>query len=146
MRDRRTLASQLRRAQNEVESYESLSADLATQTKKLEAELRAEREQRVAQVAELEAELAQTERAKRSGKHGARKSPVKRSRGKLDLNAATFEQLRGLGLSVTQSARLVAHRDVNEGFGSLDELDNIPGLPRETLSRLKTQLKVSRRR
>ena len=145
-RTRGALASRLRRAQNELKSYEDLSANLSMRTEKLEAELRAEREQRLAQVAELEAELAEVDRGKRSPKRRSSSPAHRRSRAKLDLNTASFEQLRGLGLSVTQSARLIAYRDVNDGFDSLDELDKIPGLPKETRGRLKTRLKLSPRR
>jgi DNA uptake protein ComE-like DNA-binding protein len=63
--------------------------------------------------------------------------------GKPDLNEVTFEELRGLGLSVTQSARMIAYRDVRGGFGSIDELNGIPGLSRETLAKLNDQLSVS---
>ena len=72
-------------------------------------------------------------RAKRSGAKGA----------KVDLNAAKFEELRELGLSVTQSARLIAYRDVRGGYDSLDELDEIPGLSAETRGDLRARLKLS---
>lgn len=62
--------------------------------------------------------------------------------GQLDLNAATFEELRGLGLSVTLSARLIAYRDVRDGYESLDELNGIPGLSKETLGEIREQLKL----
>jgi DNA uptake protein ComE-like DNA-binding protein len=143
--DRRRLASRLRRAESQRDSYQTLSADLTTRAEQLEAELSAERDRRRAETAELEAELAAAKRGKHSGK-APRRSSTGRSRARLDLNAATFEQLRGLGLSVTQSARLVAYRDVNAGFGGLDELDRIPGFSRDTLARLKTRTRVSARR
>jgi DNA uptake protein ComE-like DNA-binding protein len=63
--------------------------------------------------------------------------------GKLDLNRASFEELRNLGLSVTQSARLIAYRDVRSGFESLDELDDIPGLPKDTRAGLRARLTLS---
>jgi DNA uptake protein ComE-like DNA-binding protein len=59
--------------------------------------------------------------------------------GAPDVNEVSFEQLRELGLSVTQSARVIAYRETRGGFDSLDELDEIPGLPknaRETLNAL----------
>jgi competence protein ComEA len=71
--------------------------------------------------------------------------PPKRTLGKngrLDLNAATFEELRGLGLSVTQSARLLAYRDTCGGYRSLDELGEVPGLPKATRAELRSRLKL----
>jgi len=66
----------------------------------------------------------------------------KTKNGKLDLNSATFEELRDLGLSVTLSARLIAYRDVRGGFESLDELNGIPGFAKETLAAIMEQLKL----
>jgi Helix-hairpin-helix motif len=76
------------------------------------------------------------------------KAPTRRPKratgknGRLDLNAATFEELRGLGLSVTQSARLLGYRDTRGGYRSLDELDEIPGLPKATRAELRSRLKL----
>jgi DNA uptake protein ComE-like DNA-binding protein len=58
----------------------------------------------------------------------------------LNLNDASFEELRKLGLSVTQSARLIAYRDVRGGYESLDELDEVPGLPKDVRRGLKARL------
>ena len=66
-----------------------------------------------------------------------------RSRGKdsgIDVNEATFEQLRGLGLSVTQATRMIAYRERKDGFGSLDDLDTVPGIPKDLLGALKEKL------
>jgi DNA uptake protein ComE-like DNA-binding protein len=71
------------------------------------------------------------------------KRPRRRSAGKngeLDVNDVSFEQLREVGLSITQSARVIAYRDTRGGFDSLDELDEIPGLPKETRGTLKDLL------
>ena len=65
-----------------------------------------------------------------------------RRNGKLDLNEASFEELRELGLSVTQSARLIAYRDVRGGYESLDEIDDVPGLSEKTRDELKDRLKL----
>jgi competence protein ComEA len=54
-----------------------------------------------------------------------------------DLNAMTFEDLRELGLSVTQTKRLLAQREQRGGFKSLDELDAVPGFPRDVLEDLR---------
>jgi DNA uptake protein ComE-like DNA-binding protein len=58
----------------------------------------------------------------------------------LDLNQATYEDLRRLRLSVTQSGRVLAYRERLGGFKSLDELDSIPGFPRSFLTELKRRL------
>lgn len=57
--------------------------------------------------------------------------------GRLDLNLATFEALRALGLSVSQSARFIGQRDARGGFRSVDDLDRLYGLPGEVVQLLK---------
>jgi DNA uptake protein ComE-like DNA-binding protein len=52
----------------------------------------------------------------------------------------TFEQLRGLGLSVTQATRVIAYRERKDGFSSLDDLDDLPGMPKDLLDDLKGKL------
>jgi hypothetical protein len=49
--------------------------------------------------------------------------------GMIDLNEATFEVLRSLGCSVTQTARILSARKLRGGFDSPDELSDVPGLP-----------------
>jgi DNA uptake protein ComE-like DNA-binding protein len=56
------------------------------------------------------------------------------------LNDATFEQLRSLGMSVTQATRVIAYRERQDGFDSIDDLDSVPGFPRKLRSELKDQL------
>ncbi|TMK72500.1 MAG: helix-hairpin-helix domain-containing protein [Actinobacteria bacterium] len=56
------------------------------------------------------------------------------------MNEATYEDLRRLRLSVTQTGRVLAYRDRAGGFKSLDELDSIPGFPKEFLTELKRRL------
>ena len=60
--------------------------------------------------------------------------------GPVSLNAASYEELRTLGLSVTQTGRLLAHREQFGSFSSLDELAQIPGFSRATLEGLKGRL------
>ena len=60
--------------------------------------------------------------------------------GPLNINEASYDQLRKLGLSVTQTGRVLASRDQGGGFKSLDELDSIPGFPRSFLSELKAKV------
>jgi DNA uptake protein ComE-like DNA-binding protein len=89
-------------------------------------------------IRELESALAEAKRVTNSRR--TRTGKVKK--GRLDVNSATFEQFRDLGLPVTQCARIISYRDLRHGFGSLDELDGIPGLPRETQTTLKSQLGI----
>ena len=52
--------------------------------------------------------------------------------GAMDLagiNSASYEELRSAGLSAAHAIRLLTHRELIGGFGSLDELNLIPGLP-----------------
>jgi hypothetical protein len=59
-----------------------------------------------------------------------------------DLNRIGFEQLRELGLTVTQAARLLARRDARGEFASLTQLDDLIGFSRELLERLKRSVTV----
>ena len=43
-------------------------------------------------------------------------------------------------MSVTQTGRVLAFRERNQGFKSLDELDAIPGFPRDFLDDIKQTL------
>jgi len=68
-----------------------------------------------------------------------------RSRGQgspVDVNEASFEQLRELGLSVTEATRVIAYRERHDGFDAVDELETVPGLPKSTIESLRDQLKV----
>jgi DNA uptake protein ComE-like DNA-binding protein len=60
----------------------------------------------------------------------------------IDLNNASFNDFRRLGLSVTQSARLVARREARGRFTSLDDLDELWGFPRHLVEELKTRVRV----
>ena len=59
------------------------------------------------------------------------------SNGTLDLNRASFEELRVEGLSVTQAARLIGQREQLGGFESVEDVDGVLGLPRELKQSLK---------
>jgi len=62
--------------------------------------------------------------------------------GQIDLNAVTFEQLRTENLSVTQATRLLAHRERLGRFASVDDLDEVAGLPQDLLEDLKRRSRV----
>jgi hypothetical protein len=56
------------------------------------------------------------------------------------LNAATYDELRALGMSVTQTGRLLAHRERIGSFSSVDEIGEIPGFSGELLDEIKQKL------
>jgi hypothetical protein len=56
------------------------------------------------------------------------------------LNRISFEQLRDLGLSVTQAARLLARRDARGSLASFDDLSDLAGFSREVLDLLRKRL------
>jgi competence protein ComEA len=64
------------------------------------------------------------------------------SGGTIDLNSVSFEQLRAESLSVTQATRLLAHRERLGRFGSVDDLDEVPGFPQDVLEDLKRRSSV----
>ena len=61
---------------------------------------------------------------------------------RLDLNKATFVELRHLGLGVAGAARLIAIRDIRGGFENLDVLDELEGYPDATIAKLRKRLYV----
>ena len=62
--------------------------------------------------------------------------------GTVDLNAASYDELRGLDLTITQARRVIAYRERSGGFSSLDQLDDLPGFPDEVRAELKRRLKL----
>ncbi len=78
-----------------------------------------------------------------SGRAGA---PGGRGRGagarKLNLNRASFAELRSLKLSTTQSHRVLAYRKRMGGYESIEQLDHVPGFPEDVRERLKRQVTV----
>jgi len=63
-------------------------------------------------------------------------------KGPVSLNQATFEQLRGLGLSVTQATRILAYRERFGGYSSLDDLDRVPGFSPEKIESMRSRFTV----
>ena len=59
---------------------------------------------------------------------------------KLSISTASFEELRAVGLSVTQTQLVIEYRETNDGFDSLDELDSVPGFERSLLADLKSRV------
>ena len=105
-----------------------------------------------AKLAALEERLGEVERVAQRGdelsnalsryQQPHRGDPETGDDGRVDINSASFEDLRALGLSVTQGARLVALRDARGGFKSEEELAELPGFPPAQLSALLTMVRV----
>ena len=61
---------------------------------------------------------------------------------RIDLNRATFEELRDVGFSVTQATRVITYRERQDGFRSLDDLAEVPGMPGTFLQEVRGKLTV----
>jgi competence ComEA-like helix-hairpin-helix protein len=59
---------------------------------------------------------------------------------RINLNDATFEDLRELGFSVTQATRVITYRERQNGFESIDDLIEVPGMPDEFLAEVRNKL------
>ena len=60
----------------------------------------------------------------------------------LDLNRASFEELRALGISKTQATRVISAREAAGAYASLDELDGLPGFSPEQLEAFKSSVRL----
>lgn len=61
--------------------------------------------------------------------------------GPLSLNSATAEQLDGLdGVGPETARKIIAYRVEHGGFGSVDELDRVPGIGAKKLAGLRPQV------
>jgi DNA uptake protein ComE-like DNA-binding protein len=58
----------------------------------------------------------------------------------INLSEATFDDLRSLGMSITQAKRVLDYRERLGGFDSIDDLDFLPGFPKVFLARVKDSL------
>jgi DNA uptake protein ComE-like DNA-binding protein len=60
----------------------------------------------------------------------------------VDLNAATVEDLRVIGLSLTQARRVVSRRDREGAYLGVEQLAELPGMPSALLERIEPRLRV----
>lgn len=67
---------------------------------------------------------------------------VEADAAKLDLNKATREQLIGLGLSESQAAQVVSHREKSGAFLQIDELLVVPQMRPETVDAIRDRVTV----
>ena len=61
----------------------------------------------------------------------------------LNLNTATLEQLDALdGIGPQTAQQILEYRDANDGFGSIEELGEVPGIGDKRLASLREQVRV----
>jgi DNA uptake protein ComE-like DNA-binding protein len=136
----RWLASRLGRANEKLRAQDEVIEELKARVTSLEAEVKSARRASKPKAAK-ETPAEKPSPAEKPKPAKPRRAPKPKRGSGLDLNSATFEQLRGLGLSITQSARLIAYRDTR-GFESLDDLAAVPGFSRDTLRDLSSQVQL----
>jgi DNA uptake protein ComE-like DNA-binding protein len=62
--------------------------------------------------------------------------------GSVSLTSGTFEEYRSLGMSVTQAKRVIAYRERDGGYTTVDDLDRVPGFSQQFLEELKRRLEA----
>jgi hypothetical protein len=91
---------------------------------------------------EKQPEPAPAAATKRSAEEPAPKQPVAEAgtpEGALRLSTASFDELRELGMSVTQAKRVIRQREEG-GFQTVDELERVPGFPKAFLAEVRDRL------
>jgi DNA uptake protein ComE-like DNA-binding protein len=121
------LGAEVQRLRRELRDAERLAKSEGTRAERAEQEVAVlrERTESMKRAAAQAAAVANPEAAHED------------SAGRVDLNSASFEQLRAIGLSVTQAARLIGQREQHGGFASVDDVDGIVGIPRDVKQTLK---------
>ena len=61
---------------------------------------------------------------------------------KLNLNAATKEQLIGLGLTESQALQIIAHREKSGPFLQVEELLSVQQMKKDTFEKIRDQVTV----
>jgi DNA uptake protein ComE-like DNA-binding protein len=132
---------QLDEAQDRASAAEHRAAKIeeeARQELERERELRLGLESRLQEVSDLAGSF--TEPASAATENGAETPSAPADEERVSVSSASMEELRGLGLSVTQAKRLIDYRDRSKGFRSLEELDYLPGFSTGLLEGLKGRL------
>lgn len=60
----------------------------------------------------------------------------------INLNSATFEELREAGLSVTQATRILAYRERFGGYNAVEDLEKVPGFPPDLIESLRGRVTI----
>jgi hypothetical protein len=117
-----------------------VSARLAD-LRRLEADLERARTRYERAIADYERRTRELKRRGRSKPGGTRTNGATSGNGaRLRLSSATFDDLRALGLSETQSNRVLRHRS-DGSVDSVAGLETVPGIPRPTLVELQRHLR-----
>ncbi len=67
----------------------------------------------------------------------------KTTSSKININTASIEQLKTLnGIGDVKAKAIVEYREKNGGFKSVDELDNVDGIGKATIDKLRDQITV----
>ena len=62
----------------------------------------------------------------------------------IDLNTATAQELESLpGIGPVMAGRIIAHREANGPFASVDGVENVPGIGPKTLESIRPMVTVS---
>lgn len=109
--------------------------ELERRTAQLERKLRHERRRAQEEIARLRSQLRERQLEE--------ESPVSPT-GRVDANAASFEQLRALGFTPSQSAKLIARRESAGGFNAKSDLRRITGLSKSARELVEKRLSVRR--
>lgn len=81
--------------------------------------------------------------AMKGPKAKAGKAAVEKAPGPIDLNTATVEQLKTLkGIGQKKAEAIIAWREANGGFKSVDQLTEVKGIGVKTLEKLRGYLKI----
>ena len=63
--------------------------------------------------------------------------------GPIDINTADAAALQALpGIGETKAAAIIAHREANGPFATVDDLQNVKGIGEKTLEKLKEKITV----
>lgn len=73
---------------------------------------------------------------------GAPSPPSAAASDAVNLNSATFEELREAGLSVTQATRILAYRERFGGYAAVEDLEKVPGFPSDLIESLQGRLTI----
>ena len=69
--------------------------------------------------------------------------PMPEAAGPIDINMADAAALQTLpGIGETKAAAIIAHREANGPFATVDALQNVKGIGEKTLGKLKEQITV----